>query len=308
MGSEESDVRPNRLAWIKHGIYANMNRPYVIVSLSLFLFIYFTMIHRDSNVYSPYVKKRYGVGAGDTHTGELASVLRRKQEGRAAVAIIRVRSSSNKDSSTQTSNNKDDVQYLVQLKSHDYPIEKFRGAACLLGGNAKREDASPLETLKRELNEELHFLDWIGSLQESNVIDDSALQNRLSVPLRNSTMRGHSLHPGTVRFLGATLHSQTAEIIQKKNPYAFTCALYEITLETHQLPNSIIYPRGANVQEGRVVLLSEDQMIQHSKYAWGYEYTMQKYFGRTTVNKQKGTSVTNIEVSDWKKMVWTPIK
>ena len=35
-------------------------------------------------------------------------------------------------------------------------------------------------------------------------------------------------------------------------------------------PTSAIYPRGANVQEGRLVLLTEDQLIKHSRYAWGY--------------------------------------
>ena len=69
---------------------------------------------------SPYASKRYGLGAGDT-TGELQAALRRKGDGRAAVAIIRVIGMDGGNDSKQNSN----VQYLVQLKSHDYPIEAF---------------------------------------------------------------------------------------------------------------------------------------------------------------------------------------
>ena len=43
--------------------------------------------------------------------------------------------------------NTNDVQYLVQMKSHDYPITAFRGTVCLLGGNTNTHDATPLDTL-----------------------------------------------------------------------------------------------------------------------------------------------------------------
>ena len=66
---------------------------------------------------------------------------------------------------------------------------------------------------------------------------------------------GTAMQPGTVRYLGTTLHSQSASIISKPQPYAFMCALYEITLQPDQLPPRVIYPREANIQEGRIILL-----------------------------------------------------
>jgi len=114
--------------------------------------------------------KRKGLGGGDA-SGELHSVLRRKQEGRAAVAIIRVTDDidpSNASAEPQT-------KYLVQIKSHDYPIPPFRGSVCLLGGNANTNDGSPVDTLIRELNEELGALSWINKIAHKEIIDDSSL-------------------------------------------------------------------------------------------------------------------------------------
>ena len=300
MGSDDDDVRrSNRALTRLHAVFG-ARRLALVASALLAVLAYIATLHQ-SPAYSPYVKRRYGLGAGDTHTGELRTALKRKQDGRAAVAIIRVVGLDE----TQTSN-KGAVQYLVQMKSHDYPIEAFRGSVCLLGGNANKADSTPVDTLKRELKEELHFPDWVDELiQESSIVDDSRLQvSNDAALLQNSTQ----LEPGAVRYLGATLHSQTAELLQRKDPYAFTCALYEVTLRPDQLPNSVIYPRGANVQEGRVTLLTEEQLVKHGKYAWGYEYTMEKYFGKPLVNKQRGTKVTNIPDDDWRDLVWTPTK
>ena len=239
---------------------------------------------------NPHISKRHN--RGDNNAAELKAALKRKGDGRAAVAIIRV---------VQPTN---ETQYLVQLKSHDYPIEAFRGAVCLLGGNADKRDDSPIDTLKRELNEELISPDWVDTIiNPTNIIDDSALQLS-DRPLYNTTT--HMLQPGTIRYLGATLHFQSAEIINKPNSYAFTCALYEITITEDQVPSHIF--KGANVQEGRVVLLTEDQLIQHSKFAWGYEYTIEKYFGRKTRNKQKGTAVSTVDKKTWEESVWAPEK
>lgn len=214
------------------------------------------------------------------------------------MAILRVVATGGEGGHT---NSREDVRYLVQVKSHDYPIEIFRGTVCLLGGNANKHDETPLDTLKRELKEELHNPDWVDDIMDpTKVIDDS----------NNSTaMAPNDYHmPGTVRYLGTTLHFQSSQAINKPNPYAFMCALYEITLTPDQLPPSVIHPRGANIEEGRVVLLSEDQLVKHSKYAWGYEYTMTDYFERKVVNQQRGTAVSEVDEKTWRETVWTPPK
>jgi len=264
-------------------------------------------------------KKRYGLGAGDAG-GELASALRRGGDGRAAVAIIRVvdhpSSSSNAKGGGELDNN---IKYLVQVKSHDYPIEAFRGTVCLLGGNANAGDDTPLDTLRRELGEELYHPDWIedivvvsengggpssssssSSLWGVGVIDDS--KNGRG----NSTYA--SSEPGTIRYLGASMHFHSSSLINSQNPYAFLCALYEITISSDMLPPGAVYPRGANVREGRTVLLTEDQLVQHSKYAWGYEHTMGGYFGREVSNRQAGAAVSAVDDRTWKDTVWTPGK
>lgn len=240
--------------------------------------------------------RRHGLGAGDTR-GELTAALRRRGDGRAAVAVIRVAGADGGDPG--------EVRYLVQVKSHDYPIEAFRGTVCLLGGNANKNDATPLDTLLRELNEELRDPDWVAAIDAGEVIDDSAIRTTAR-PYHNAS--DARLRPGAVRYLGTTLHFQSADLLHKPNPYAFLCALYEVTLRPDQLPPSAIYPRGANIREGRVVLLTEDQLVRHSRYAWGYEHTMESYFGRRTTNKQRGTAVSVVDEDTWRETVWTPEK
>lgn len=238
--------------------------------------------------------RRKGVG-GRGATGELHSVLRRNQEGRAAVAIIRV-------IDDETNPDKPTIKYLVQMKSHDYPIPSFRGSICLIGGNANKNDATSIDTLVRELTEELGTsessasLSWINGINADKIIDASTL---LQIPYnKNATNTA-----GQIRYLGLSMHTQSAELVKKPHPYSFLCALYEITLHTNQLPPTILYPRGATVQEGRLALLTEDQLIHHAKFSWGYEYTMSAYFGKNVTNVCQGVSVDDVmenEVGDWR--------
>ncbi|KAL9184186.1 hypothetical protein ACHAXT_002272 [Thalassiosira profunda] len=295
MGSERKGRSTKRAvaARIQTALYTHQRLAFLL-SVLLVSLLYYASTDRPS---SPYVSKRYGLGAGD-NAGELKSALRRKGDGRAAVAIIRVVGMKSK-------NDPADVQYLVQVKSHDYPIVPFRGSVCLLGGNANKRDTTPLDTLKRELSEELHHPEWIDQIDPANIVDSSDAQLK-DGPLNNSSAIPAT--PGRVRDLGATLHFQSSELIGKPNPYAFICALYEITLTPEDLPPSVLYPRGANLQEGRMVLLTEDQLVRHSTFAWGYEYTVEKYFGKKTVNKQKGTAVSNVEKEAWAETIWTPAK
>lgn len=270
---------------------------------------------------------RYGLGAGDDTTGELNSALQRKGDGRAAVAIIRVIEDDaagaagaaaagdsingiNRGSNDDTNNK---VRYLVQLKSHDYPIEAFRGTVCLLGGNANDKDGTPLDTLKRELNEELYHPIWVSNLggnsgsNNNDSDDDESAWTIVDVSKESYSNYTHTApsSPGSIRYIGTSIHFQSSTLIHKPTPYAFLCALYEITISTNQLPPSVLKPRGANVREGRTVLLTEEQLVQHSKYAWGYEYTIEKYFGRNVVNKQVGAAVS---IVDDRNIIWTPGK
>ena len=297
MGSKRTKF-PIPTARLQALILSNKKLSFVI-SIIIVTLIYYGSLHLSQQSSN---NKRRGVGGRDAQ-GELSSTLRRQDNGRAAVAIIRVIGISS--GNNLKSNPHNDVQYLVQMKSHDYPIKNFRGSVCLLGGNANQQDLTPLDTLKRELNEELQYPEWVNAINPNEIIDDSAVKLSKK-PLYNSTVV--PLIPGSVRYLGTTLHSHTAKLIQKFRPYSFLCALYEITLRPDQLPPSVLYPRGANVQEGRLALLSEDQLMKHAKYAWGYEFTMGRYFGRNATNICEGASVTDVEENIWTMTPWTPWK
>lgn len=233
--------------------------------------------------------KRKGVGTRDA-TGELHSILRRSHMGRASVAIVKV-------VDDETDPEEPQIKYLVQRKSHDYPIAAFRGSICLLGGNANKLDASPVETLIRELKEELGSagsLSWIHNIKSENIIDDSSTKG---------PMYTNSTKAGQIRYLGLTKHTQSSSILQKPHEYSFVCALYEITLYPFQLPPNVLYPRGALLSEGSLVLLTEEQLVHHAKYAWGYEFTVRDYFGKNVSNVCEGVSVESVEeeeIGEWR--------
>lgn len=329
MGSDESitSKRTNPLLQRAYVAFLTNRKCSFLISFILAT-IFYTPIYISSNNSN---QKRYGLGGPSASASELTAALRRKSDGRAAVAIIRVVGLQSEHKIKSNPNN--EVQYLVQFKSHDYPIEAFRGAVCLLGGNAsggKKKglvgakgsggDVTPLDTLKRELNEELLSPDWVNAIQEKNVIDDSklgkTLYNTTSLPAAtvntdesdNNSKFEDGRFPGTVRYLGTTLHSHTAKLIDKPDPYAFFCALYEITIGIDQLPHSILHPVGATIQEGRLALLTQDQLLQHAKYSWGYEYTMETYFGKEATNKHEGASVSDVlNENIWKTTSWVPL-
>ncbi|KAL7440804.1 hypothetical protein ACHAXM_007480 [Skeletonema potamos] len=342
MGSDESSRNPKRIASLHRRIYVAFltNRKFVFVISFILSTIFYTPIYISSNRNNNSNKKRYGVGGSSASASELTTALRRKSDGRAAVAIIRVIGLQSEHGIKSNPDNQ--VQYLVQFKSHDYPIQAFRGTVCLLGGNANGQimnrrkqggggrDVTPLDTLKRELNEELLSPDWVQMIQEEDVIDDSklgktlfnttslsasvvntkndAIQNNSNENNNNNNKIEDGRFPGTVRYLGTTLHSHTAELLEKPQPYSFLCALFEITIGVDQLPHAILHPVGATVQEGRLALLTQDQLLHHAKYSWGYEYTMETYFGKKSWNKQKGASVSEVNENIWETTSWTPPK
>ncbi len=350
MGSEDTadHTISSTKATLRRIQYAFLtNRKFAFLISFLLAVITYTPIYISQNNNNDKLNHniRYGVG-GSSASDELTSALNRKTYGRAAVAIIRVVGLKSEHGIKAIPNN-NEVQYLVQIKSHDYPIEAFRGAVCLVGGNVNvaddkkkkkgaaleevDHDVTPLDTLKRELNEELLHPTWVDSFQEKDVVDDSNLFTLGDDPMFSTTSLVSNTvadaasneenednndnnddddprQPGTIRYLGTTLHSHTSQLLQTPDPYAFYCALYEITIGINQLPHGILHQVGANVQEGRLALLSQDQLLQHASFAWGYEYTMGRYFGKTSRNKQVGASVSNVDENLWDKTSWNPGK
>ncbi|KAL7484170.1 hypothetical protein ACHAW6_009816 [Cyclotella cf. meneghiniana] len=287
MGSKQKPCIPLSLTRLQV-LLANKKIVFVLSTLLVTL-LYEASVHTILSSSSK--TKRKGVGGRDA-TGELSSLLRSKQEGRAAVAILRV---IDDDYAA-----KKEEKYLVQIKSHDYPIPPFRGSVCLLGGNADSDDLSPVDTLVRELREELGSLAWIRDIDAENIADES----RSKKPHYNTTTVERK--PGTIRYLGLSRHVQSAALVRKSHPYAFLCALYEITLRSSQLPPTVLYPRGATVQEGRLALLNKYQLMKHAKYSWGYEFTMSAYFGINATNVCEGVSVE--ELADGDLGEWRPEK
>ena len=286
MGSKQKPCIPLSLTRLQV-LLANKKIVFVLSTLLITL-LYEASVH-TTLLSSSSKTKRKGVGGRDA-TGELSSLLRSNQQGRAAVAILRV----------VDDDAKKEEKYLVQIKSHDYPIPPFRGSICLPGGNANADDPSPVDTLVRELREELGSLSWINDIDAANIVDESDLQMS-NKPYYNTTTVERK--PGTIRYLGLSRHVQSAALVRKSHPYAFLCALYEITLRSSQLPPTVLYPRGATVQEGRLALLNKYQLMKHAKYSWGYEFTMSAYFGMNATNVCEGVSVEDLpegELGEWR--------
>lgn len=192
----------------------------------------------------------------DNHQQELDETLQRRANGRAAVIIIRVENG--------TKNGHDDEpRYLVQRKSEDYPIQAFQNAICLFGGNAKLADKTPLETLQRELKEEL------------------------PPELVHKVMKNPSV-------FNLTLNSQTAEMINKTDDYAFACASYQTVLSFEDLPSNF------SSMEGSYALLTKNQLLTEESYAWGYDHIMSTYFQEPVRHFAKGASVSKLDINTLK--------
>mmetsp|Transcript_21329 Transcript_21329/g.32870 ORF Transcript_21329/g.32870 Transcript_21329/m.32870 type:complete len:239 (-) Transcript_21329:490-1206(-) len=203
---------------------------------------------------------------------ELNATLRRRAKGRAAVVIIRVvEDDVNGNTDIDQSSTMSTTRYLVQRKSRDYPIEPFRRAVCLFGGNAEATDKEPLDTLKRELGEEL--------------------PPDLVPPILS-----------TLQFVGTSMNAQTAQLLGKAEPYAFMCACYEATLSAKQVSAS--FQNDINDKEGSHVLLSKEELLKEEKYAWGYDSVMSTYFGSRVKHFCKGATVTKLSNDALKD--WTP--
>mmetsp|Transcript_8671 Transcript_8671/g.13366 ORF Transcript_8671/g.13366 Transcript_8671/m.13366 type:complete len:230 (+) Transcript_8671:125-814(+) len=190
---------------------------------------------------------------------ELNATLERNINGRAAVVIIRI------DDTTGAP-----TKYLVQRKSKDYPIKPFQNSVCLFGGNAETTDKQPMETLTRELGEELPF-DLVQSI----------------------------LHSSNLKFFGASYNMQKAEILGKTEPYSFLCACYEARITADLLENAL---QKQAINEGSYALLTKEQLLEEEKYAWGYDFVMSEYFGKPVKNFCDGVTVEKVDkkkLNDW---------
>mmetsp|Transcript_17874 Transcript_17874/g.26444 ORF Transcript_17874/g.26444 Transcript_17874/m.26444 type:complete len:230 (+) Transcript_17874:95-784(+) len=194
-----------------------------------------------------------------TENAELNATLERSVNGRAAVVIIRVEDTTGEP-----------TKYLVQRKSIDYPIKPFQNAVCLFGGNAELTDKEPMETLTRELGEELPP-NFVHAL----------------------------LHSSNLTFLGSSMNMQTAEMLGKTEPYSFLCACYEARISLNQFQNS--FPN-QDINEGTHALLTKNQLLEDEKYAWGYDFIMSDYFGQPVKRFCDGVTVTKVDndkLKDW---------
>lgn len=223
---------------------------------------------------------------------DLMDLMKRNTQGRAAVIIIRVEpddatgsdasstgNSSPGEQHEQTQRSQQETRYLIQRKSSDYPIPQFKNALCLYGGNflsLKEGDLTPLDTLLRELKEEL---------SEETFVMESILPK--------IQFRQYSYNFQSHKIFEYQQQEQQGDMAEKaKTEYGFLCVLFEAVIQYKDLPPSIFQVEEGN--EGNYELLTKEELLRE-RYAWGYDYIMSQYFrdeGGDSIQKCNGVQVT----------------
>jgi 8-oxo-dGTP pyrophosphatase MutT (NUDIX family) len=212
----------------------------------------FSRLPESQDFPSPKIRSSANVDTG------LNATLKRLNNGRAAVVIIQVVDEKGKENSSPS--------YLFQRKSRDYPILAFRTAVCLFGGNAESEDATPLETLSRELTEELP----------------------------SSFVRTILEHP-TFRYFGTFRNEHVPYLLGRADSYTFLCACYTVTISTNELPTPADWKASKmGDEEGSHELIAEEQLKEKEKYAWGYDFVFSSFLHTKVKNMMLGSHVTKV--------------
>lgn len=145
-----------------------------------------------------------------------------------------------------TSNGSSGRLFCFQKKTMDYPIEEFAGTYCFFGGNAEENDKDHLDTLQRELTEELSSASFILS----NSIFFQTFE--IKVPLKN------------------------------KPEYHYLPSIYIANVTEEELKKF----KTDICMEGKVIIVSEKEIHENPKhqFCWGYDYVFQYYL--ESINSQ----------------------
>ena len=224
----------------------------------VFILVFFVLFCLQYNII--YRRANSSIWVEDSQK-ELSETLDRQEKGRAAVVIIKVDDFDEEGKSW----------YLFQRKSADYPIPIFRKALCIIGGNAESSDDKPLQTLSRELGEEL----------PSSLVDSI-------------------LKSPTLSYFGTFQNSHTAKLVQKPNPYTFLCACYIVTISKNDIPSEWI--NSDNNEEGSYELVQEDDLLKNETFAFGFDSVFSWYIGKDVSHFVEGADVTkrsDNDLSEW---------
>lgn len=99
-------------------------------------------------------------------------------------------------------------------------------------------------------------------------------------------------------FFNLTLNSQTAEMMNKADDYAFACASYQTSISFEDFPSNF------SSMEGSYALLTKNQLLMEERYAWGYDHIMSTYFKEVVRHFAKGVTVSKLDINTLKE--WTP--
>eukprot|EP01080_Neovahlkampfia_damariscottae_P000418 gene420-6831_t len=156
----------------------------------------------------------------------------------------------NKASSVIITTNTKQKKFLVQRKTEDYHVRDFASTLCLFGGNSEKEDQRPLDTLRRELQEELPNI-------SEEIIQNSKFFStfELDVPIPNKP---------NYNFLSNV----------------FVCEVAEDLLERFTKDSCL---------EGRMEIIDESE-LENNQFCWGYchvfEYYLNTIDSKTKITKK----------------------
>ena len=175
----------------------------------------------------------------------------------------------------------DPRQVLLDLKSAGYPRKTFAGMGCLIGGNwigeAAKSDLSPLNTFRREVEEELSF--------ENVLVDPVELKQLHDVTDPVSLDIGRLRSNVTPLSSDADLLKMLVKIIKER------VVSYRVHIVT--VPEAAFRRKEPNYAKGDIKTLVSYYKVGLAEFEWAFLAALQRKFGN--LSNESVTVVTSLD-------------
>lgn len=189
---------------------------------------------------------------------------------------------------------------FIERKTDDYPVKVFAGMLCLPGGNwvgpAAKADANPLQTLKRELDEELRLAvseakkDEMAALGFKAGADGRDLQKDTQATtddIERFAMVKEAMLSAITPFMDALITVpktifDSADPENRRGDTTVLASYFTIGLQKTDWDELVRlqekYGNLSNESETLIVTYKEMINTKDMKVSWGHDYAMLKFF------------------------------
>ena len=185
-------------------------------------------------------------------------------------------------------------EIFIEVKDNGYPIEVFRHCLCPIGGNwigeASKNDKNPLDTVRRELNEELTLERMVSSTHELNLLGFKPEFNFYKTSRKDYTPSDNErkifveLKQAIAREcapFGDYLYRMPKELLEKEEDSLCLSSYWTVALNEEWWKHLIFFQEalGNLSNESVTVITSLQEIVKNEvKIAFGHDVALKKFF------------------------------